>query len=101
MFSFSSSASTAKPPIAPKDKTEFKIASPPYSQSAIVDPVFLYRYPQNADPPPEEVKHFCLPAGALLKTISSEIVLETAPFFKVLYCNNLLFPKRWLWHSGK
>ena len=47
------------------------------STATITDPRLLYRYPEDIDPPPPELKFFCLPAGAMLRSIAQESVEET------------------------
>lgn len=37
-----------------------------------VEPSILYRYPEDADPPPPEVTDFCLPQGGKLQYIDSQ-----------------------------
>ena len=41
-----------------------------------------HRYPPEIDPPPNEVKHFCLPSGAMLKSIPGIGSNEADSIFK-------------------
>ena len=47
------------------------------STATITDPSLLFRYPENVDPPPSELKFFCLPSGAMLRSIAADSVEET------------------------
>ena len=54
---------SSAPPTPLRVKTASKTTSLP-STAVITDPNFLFRYPEEIDPPPSDLKFFCLPGNS-------------------------------------